>query len=253
MVNIDSLIDPRIQLGTPCRDDADVWAKIYMLKVIHKGVNKLISSEASLEFYDTVVEGTRDYHSAVLKDVKINNKVPAPPPKIAVNKDNIHIPQNALLQSFKQSGDPKNPHNILTKQRQGRVYSVMHDDIQKFKYELNGVMARTLSKDMDVTIVPLMLQEIPGGSLNAEKLVEHIINIIAFICPLGSSAADQEVSRHLLHVYDPLEFPSPPTYMKICTLTSIDIENKYIELEIPHWPAAIVADGCSTNVKAGDD
>ena len=56
----------------------------------------------------------RDYHSTVLKGVQINNHILSPPPKVQVNKDNIHIPKEALLGSFRESTDSTNPYNILT-------------------------------------------------------------------------------------------------------------------------------------------
>ena len=92
MISIDKMVDPRIQLSTPSADDLDVWTKEFLLKICHTGVNKLISNEASLEFYDCVIEGVRGYHSTVLSGIQVNEKKLAPPPKVEVNRNNIHIP-----------------------------------------------------------------------------------------------------------------------------------------------------------------
>ena len=44
--------------------------------------------------YDTVIEGVCEYHSTVLAGVEINSKKYhqiAPPSKVVLNKDNIHV------------------------------------------------------------------------------------------------------------------------------------------------------------------
>ena len=53
----------------------------------------------------------------------------------------------------------------------GKLYSIIHDWIQKFTRELNGVIARTTSHGMDPVTVPWSLTEIQGGSLNADICV----------------------------------------------------------------------------------
>ena len=110
----------------------------------------------------------------------------------------------------------------------------MHDGI-KLGMELNSVMIRTLSSDMKVSVVPWMLKEIPGGSLNVEKLVTHLIDVIKSVKPLGNKAADVEISRLLLEETDALNFPKPPKYFEFCTLSHVDKEQKVINLEMPNW------------------
>ena len=60
----------------------------------------------------------------------------------------------------------------------------MHDRIQKFVKELNGVFIRTLTETSNIVNVPWAMKEIEGGSLNAEKLADHIIAAIISIHPL---------------------------------------------------------------------
>ena len=119
----------------------------------------------------------------------------------------------------------------------------MHDGIQKFDMELNGVMIRTLPSNMKVTVVPWMLKEIPSGSLNAEKLVTHLIDVIKSVKPLGNKAADVKISRLLLEDTDGLNFPKPPKYFKLWTVRHVVNEQKVINLELPNWLVAINADG----------
>ena len=47
---------------------------MFCLKTVHTGVSKLISTSATIEMYDTVIEGVREYHSTVLAGVQINNQ-----------------------------------------------------------------------------------------------------------------------------------------------------------------------------------
>ena len=60
--------------------------------------------------YDTVIEGVREYHSTVLASVEINNKKIAPHSKVALNKDNIHVAQSALLKSYQNDAGETNPY-----------------------------------------------------------------------------------------------------------------------------------------------
>ena len=117
MVDIGTLLDPQIQMKSPSKDDVGKWAKQFSLKTIHTAVNKSESNEVSLEFYQCVVDAVRDYHSTVLKGVKINNQTIAHPPMVLVYENNINIPQEALLGVFKQCNAADNPYNIFNKQR----------------------------------------------------------------------------------------------------------------------------------------
>ena len=128
----------------------------------------------------------------------------------------------------------------------------MHDGIQKFSKELNGVMVRNLTEAFDISTVPWRLVEIPGGSLDSEKLMVHLINMIKSIHSLGENSSDKEVSRLLLRELEPDQFPRPPQFFEVCKLLHFDSAVHIINLEMPYWPLAVTADGCSTNVAAGD-
>ena len=127
------------------------------------------------------MDSIQEYHNIVLPDITVDNKILCPPPKVSVNKDNINIPLDALLRSFQNSTSTSNPYNCLLQQESGKWYSLMHDGIQKFSKELNGVMVRTLTEEFDISTVPWRLVEIPGGSLDSEKLTVHIVNMIKSI------------------------------------------------------------------------
>ena len=48
---------PTIQLEDASQCDVDLWTKEFVLKILHTRVNKLISNEASLMFYNLVIQG----------------------------------------------------------------------------------------------------------------------------------------------------------------------------------------------------
>ena len=223
LVPIETLLDPHVNLTSKVTKPVDIWAKQYVLKHVHTGVKKLISNEASIEFYGTVIDCVREYHTVVLKDVEICKKKVPPPPRVLLDYNNIHVPQRALLASFKQSTDVGNPYCTL-RSKSGDWYSIMHDGIQKFRKELNGVHIRTLSADIEVVNVPWMLTEIPGGSLNNEKLIHQLFNVMKSVRPIPESA-DQKVSSILLQTLEATDFPKPPKYFEVCELLHFDVES----------------------------
>ena len=67
----------------------------------------------------------------------------------------------------------------------------MHDGIQKFCKELNGVFVRSLSSSSLPVNISWSLTEIEGGSLNENKLVRHIICTIIEIKPSKKNAYNE--------------------------------------------------------------
>ena len=57
------------------------------------------------------MDGVREYHTTVLKDIEIGNKTIALPPKVRSNKDHINI-LNAQLNIFTGNTHNHNPYNI---------------------------------------------------------------------------------------------------------------------------------------------
>ena len=200
--------------------------------------------------YDTVIEGVHEYHSTVIAGIEINNQKIAPPSKVVLNKDNIHVTQSALLKSYENDTGETNPYQDL-RSYYGKFYSLMHDGIPKFATELNGAYVRTLSSSTTSTIsfVPWSLTEIPRGSLNTKKSVSHLIHLISTICPVKENAYVSVLNHMSNQVAENSVISlSPPQYFKCCKL--IHIDDKKIQLEIEDWSVCIMADGCATNIAA---
>ena len=87
--------------------------------------------------------------------------------------------------------------------------------------------------------------EIPRDSLNAKKLVSHLIHLISNIRPVKENAY-ASVLNHMSNQVpeNSVISPFPPQYFKCCKLIHID---KKIQLEIDDWPVDM-ADGCATNI-----
>ena len=60
----------------------DTWSKKFCLQTIFTGVIKQVSNNASIEFYQTVMEGVGSYHNTVLSGVEVNKCKLAPPTKV---------------------------------------------------------------------------------------------------------------------------------------------------------------------------
>ena len=181
------MLDPKISLYSECKDDLDVWSKKFCFKTVHAGINKLASNNSSIECHESVMDGIREYHASVLSNVEINNCKVALAPKVQLNKNDISEVQSAVLKAFKESNDDKNPYAMLNK-HYGKYYFIMHDSIQKFSQELNGSMIRTVSLDNNVVKVPWSLANIERGSLNAEKLVKHLTDLLTSTKPVLNNA-----------------------------------------------------------------
>lgn len=198
--------------------------------------------------------GVREYHKTVLKGVEVNGHSLLPPPRVRLNKNNINVAQKALLSSYRTSDKENNPYAAL-KSHNGKFYSIMHDGIQKFAKELNGTYVRTISSTNQIATMPWGLTDIEGGSLNAEKLVTHLIKTIAQIKPLKNNAfeiAPKKVAS-LAGIVDDLNIPSPPLYFKLGKIEDeIDVNKKIIKLVVEDWPLNLMADGCSTNTCASN-
>lgn len=60
-----------------------------------------------------------------------------------------------------------------------------------------------------------MLKKILGGSLNARNLMNHLLDVIKSVKPLGSNAANIAISNSLSKTINYINFPKPPNTLKL--------------------------------------
>ena len=86
-------------------------------------------------------------------------------------------------------------------------------------------------------------------------MISHVLKIIAAVHPVQNPASHEFIEQAIRDniAASLTDLPTTPVYFEYCQLESIDWENKTVQLIFPNWPTAIVADGCSVNVKAGKD
>ena len=66
MVHIGHRMDPTIKTFNPCKETLYIRAKTFCIKTVHSRVLKQYSNNATIEFYNLVLQGVRDYHKTVL-------------------------------------------------------------------------------------------------------------------------------------------------------------------------------------------
>ena len=195
-------------------------------------------------------------YSKVSKNVEIDGKSVPPPRKIKLNSHNINSVQSAILEAYKGVKSDANPFMALNG-HYGRFYSIMHDGIQKFSMELNGVFIRALfskTEDISVVNIPWSLTKIPGGSLNTEKLINHLFKTIKSVYPLSENEKASTNFYQLLadeRGVSITDAPQLPIYFDCCMLESVDWDLGVVHLNFKNWPVSITADGCQVNVAAG--
>ena len=247
---IASFMEKDIGMHDECKDDSDVWAKKFAMDTVLTGCQKMVSQRASLTFYETVMKGVKGYHNTALGHVSINGKKIKAQPKIKLNDNNIATLQHAVCDVFTESTD--SPNGALRKPY-GKYYSIMHDGIQKFSRELNGVFIRTVQLDDDgvkIINIPWKLSEIPGGSLNATKLVTHLLKTIASVKIPTKNAFDSFIQAQKNAGISDLESEFPPEFFKCCEIEHCDLDINSISLVFNEWPVVLMADGCYTNNSA---
>ena len=103
MAHIGHRMDPTIKTFNPCKETLYIWAKTFCIKTLHSRVRKQYSNNASIEFYNSVLQGVRDYHKTVLAGQKLVKCKLVPPAKVLLNVNNVTV-QNAIFETYK-NGD----------------------------------------------------------------------------------------------------------------------------------------------------
>ena len=102
----------------------------------------------------------------------------------------------------------------------------MHDGIQKFSQELNGSFVRSVSARNKIVLIAGGLTEIREGSLNAERLYNHLLHGMSSTKPIKNSAFSEFEKKLELRAgtEDDINIPatSPTKFFKLCEVDTVD-------------------------------
>ena len=257
--DIGSMLDPSVSMFDPPKNDDEEFAQEHCLSVLLSGSKKTMSQAAILQTYSTSMSGIQKWHMLKTGNIEVDGKKFRKPPRVKVNPNNILRMQEGIVHTYKNLKSPTSlnaaPYAALTGSF-GKFYSVFNDGIQKFCFELNGVMIRVLDHNFGIQNLPWALTNIPGGSMDHQKLVSQILSIIhqlnIFMLP-GYVDAESEFLKLFRETFPDTIPPSGlPAIMRCTVLENCNFDNKVIDLIFDNWPVALVADGCGVNPKAGE-
>ena len=115
----------------------------------------------------------------------------------------------------------------------------MHDGIQKFSKKLLEVFiltATTLSKSIEIVNVPWCLNQVYGGSLNTDKLVEHLVDSINKIRSVQNNSSEEitikleNISKRESKLVKPSA--TPPFFLKDANLKMLLPQIFHYQLKI---------------------
>lgn len=99
--------------------------------------------------------------------------------------------------------------------------------------------------------MPRGLTVIQGRSLNANKLVQHLIQTTSEVKPPKISACSEAPKKlQRLSMIDDLSVSNALHVFKSRSLENLDPNKNIVEIVVPDWPVNLMADGCSTNICA---
>ena len=138
-------------------------------------VKKCISNNTIIDYHEVGFRMTRDYHFAVSSLNKFSS-LPLTP-KVNLHDHNIGDVQKSLFETYRwENKDPDLPYKIL----EGcQDVSLMHDATSHLGKQLNTIMIRVISPDMEIIKVP---------SLTGEALCTEIIEAVSSIKIKGNAA-----------------------------------------------------------------
>ena len=162
----------------------------HVLKILHVGAIKMVSSAAVLEQYQTAVEIKEEqyqFYKSLNQDGLRKGTCFLPRPvMVAVNNRNINDGYEAIMKAYVHHyQDENNPYRIV---EQVTHRGFIHDATSHWVKELNTVILRAVDAKGRITKVPFNFRQVPG-SLTGEALAEEIIDNISLVKKVKNSAS----------------------------------------------------------------
>ena len=142
---VDQTFQKKLAVQSKCESSLQKVAKGFCLSVVHGGVNKCLSESAIIEMYNTTYRGIYDHHLVQKESYKDlyglpKEKIIMAPQQCCLDKNNIIKYEKAILKAYK-----KNPDSNYSIIKKAPYWGIMHDGIQKFSIEYNGMLLQTIN------------------------------------------------------------------------------------------------------------
>ena len=235
-----------------------VKVKGFCLSFVHRGVNKAISHETTIEMHGCGYEGQLAYY----KDVKVylSDTYPAaeihPVIKVQLNSQNITRAEKAILDAYRYDDEK----SIFRKFKKTPYYTLIYDGISKFWSRVKwrgGGEGGAYMRGIDDYCVPFSLHYCLNkkrGGVTGVKTAHEIITNAASVVASDSSAYHM-FDRQFIESFGQEEPnyipPVAPRYFKIGELVNVDDNDKVVCIAVSNrFPVANIGDGVGVNIKA---
>ena len=241
---VDQAFQKKLALQSKCESSHQKVVKGFCLSVVHSGVKKCLSESAIIEMYNTAFRGIYDHHLVQEESYKElyglpKEKTIMAPQQCCLDKNNIIKYEKAILKAYKKNPDSK--YSIIKK---APYWCIMHDRIQKFSVEYNGMLLQTInSETYDLVLVPFPLMKMHGGDN-----IESLMNVFGELLDIKNSAYQM---IRTIDGFEKVIRDEILVYFRLGVIKEINKNRKEIHIAISDTlPIANCGDGVSFNVKA---
>ena len=185
---VDATFTEKLKVNQKCTSDLQKMAKGFCLSVIHNSVNKCISESTTIELYETAYRGIYDHYivqAEAFEQMRGGTSATtlATPQKCSLNKNNIEVWERNILEAYEASTDSK--YSIIKK---STFWGIMHDGIQKFVVEYNGMYIQAVHPDtFKLLLVPFRLMRMHGG-VDAHDTIQSLMTAFAEFLDIKDNA-----------------------------------------------------------------
>ena len=136
-------ISNKININEKCFDELDEFAKGHMCQIVMTGVDKMVSQNAILAFYESSCSSIDKLYEITLKGLEAGGKKVLPP-RVALNRNNIISVEHDVLTAYKNSSSEDNPYQKL---RKAEFFSATFDGGSEYVTTNNATFSRSVAND----------------------------------------------------------------------------------------------------------
>ena len=224
---VDQTFHKKLAVQSKCESSLQKVVKGFCLSVVHSGVNKCLSESAIIEMYNTAYRGIYNHHLVQEESYKElyglpKEKTTMAPQQCCLDKNNIIKYEKAILKAYKKNPDSK--HSIIKK---ALYWGIMHESIQKFSIEYNGMLLQTSNPDTyNLVLVSFRLMKMHDG-VNAYDNTESLMNAFGELLDIKNSA--YQMTR-IIDGFEDVIRGEIPVYFKLGVIKEINKNRKEIHI-----------------------